>query len=438
MRAKQLLKARALWRIPVIVGSIFLVLMTAFYISSVVNPVGHLRGLPVSLVNEDAGATIGPRHIDLGDQLQSGLAGSHTVSKLLSIRPEQLAAAEDRMNHNGAYATVVIPPNFTASLLSLTGRRLPPGTTAGKPTVKVLTNQRAGSVGVQLASGILQPAIARASHVIGRHGAASPGRRIGDRGGAGRSAHLSKRRVPAAALARRARSERVYIALLTRMCGFIAATIINATVDAATGYATTDIGPKWRQRTALPVNRWQTLLTKWAMALPVTALLTGVMLAVAVGLFRIDAPHAGYLWLFTWLAAASVAAGTLVLFAALASQAQLVALLQFVYLGLASAGGTVPLQALPGPLRLASQVEPLRQILDDVRSILYFNAAGSASSSMCRNPSAATAPEHNHNPGLHTRANSSRTREPGGRLGHRQSVLDWRARPVKERAELLG
>lgn len=56
----------------------------------------------------------------------------------------------------------------------------------------------------------------------------------------------------------------------------------------------------------------------------------------------------------------------------------LVALLLFVYLGLASAGGTVPLQALPSALKLVSQIEPLRQILSGTRSILCFGAAGNA------------------------------------------------------------
>ena len=60
VRAKQLLKARGVWMIPAIVGSIVLVLATVFYVGSVVNPVGHLRGLPVSIVNEDVGASIGP------------------------------------------------------------------------------------------------------------------------------------------------------------------------------------------------------------------------------------------------------------------------------------------------------------------------------------------------------------------------------------------
>lgn len=372
-----------MWTIPMIVGSIVLVLITLFYIGSVVNPVAHLRGLPVSIVNEDAGATIGPRHVNFGAQLQSGLIGSRTVSTLLALTPEQqLPAAEARMSRNGAYATVVIPPNFTASLLSLTGLRGPPAARAGRPTVELLTNRRAGSVGVGLASGVVAPAIALASHRIGQQLLAAD-RVKPTPTGATRAvladpitlSSVEYRPLPPhSALGLSA----FYIALLALMCGFLAGTIINATVDAATGYATTEIGPRWSQRAPLPINRWHTLLTKWVMAVPITALLTALVLVVAVGLLGMDAPHLAYLWLFTWLCAASVAAGTLVLFAILGTQGQLIALLLFVYLGLASAGGTVPIEALPSPLKLVSQIEPLRQILSGTRSILYFGAAGDA------------------------------------------------------------
>ena len=142
-----------------IVGSIVLVLITVLYIGSAVNPVAHLRGLPVSIVNEDVGATIGPRHVNFGAQLQSGLIGSRTVSTQLSLTPEQLSAAEARMSRNGAYAAVVIPSNFTTSLISLTGRHLPAEARAGRPTLELLTNRRAGSVGVGLASGVVAPAV---------------------------------------------------------------------------------------------------------------------------------------------------------------------------------------------------------------------------------------------------------------------------------------
>jgi hypothetical protein len=47
-------------------------------------------------------------------ELLSGLIGSQVASRLLAMTPERLPAAEDRMNHNGAYATVVIPPRTIA------------------------------------------------------------------------------------------------------------------------------------------------------------------------------------------------------------------------------------------------------------------------------------------------------------------------------------
>jgi hypothetical protein len=75
----------------------------------------------------------------------------------------------------------------------------------------------------------------------------------------------------------------------------------------------------------------------------------------------------------------SVAEGTIVLFAVLgASIGQLLAMLIFVYLGLASSGGTVPLQALPGAFQWVAEIEPLRQILGGTRAILYFDAQADA------------------------------------------------------------
>lgn len=102
---------------------------------------------------------------------------------------------------------------------------------------------------------------------------------------------------------------------------------------------------------------------------------TGLLLAVAAGILRMDAPHWGYLWLYAWFASCVIAIGTLVLFAALGSAGQLIALLIFVYLALASSGGTIPLEALGGFYRFVANFEPLRQILDGVRAILYFNSA---------------------------------------------------------------
>ena len=169
-----------------------------------------------------------------------------------------------------------------------------------------------------------------------------------------------------------------YLSLLTTMTGFLGATAINAAVDSALGYATSEIGPWWRLRRPLRITRWQTLLAKWTMAVVIVPVMSGVMLLAAAAILQVDAPHAWLLWLYVAFAAVVVAFGTLALFAALGTLGQLFALIIFIYLALASSGGTVPLQALSGFYRFTSSFEPLRQILDGVRSILYFDAQGDA------------------------------------------------------------
>lgn len=379
--AGRLLRVRAVWILPLMLGSILVVVITAFYIGSVVNPLGNLHGLPVAVVNSDHGATAGHRTVDIGAQVQSGLSHARPVTDKLALTNTTLAAAERSMQRDGYYATVVIPPDFTASLLSLYGVKTT-GPAPGRPEITILTNNRAGTQGVGLATGVLEPALAAASRQIGRElSAAVPA----DTPSSVPRAFLADPITVTDIQYRPLPSHNAlglsafYIALLTLMCGFLGGIVVNTSVDSALGYATTEIGPRWRQRRPVPISRWQTVLLKWVIAAVLTALTTALMLVVAAGILRMDAPHAGLLWLFAWLCAASVAAGTLALFAALGTSfGQLLAIVLFVYAGLASAGGTVPLQALPAILRWLGQIEPLRQVLAGTRSILYFGAQADA------------------------------------------------------------
>lgn len=382
VRASQLLRVRELWAAPAIIASVLAMLMTVLYIGSVVDPAAHLRGLPVAVVNEDPGTTIGSRHVDFGQQLDSGLLSSPQVSTLLGLKPSTLAQAQRTMDSNDAYATIVIPQDFTASLLEVSGVHSAAAIPVGKPIVELLTNPRAGTEGVALATNVVQPAIARASLQIGRQliPIAASNRASSAAAAPVLADPLSLSTIPYRPPPRHSALglSAFYISLLTIICGFFTALILQASVDAALGYATTEIGTKWRQRPPQAISRWQTLLTKWVMAFVLSALLTGVMVAVAAGIIGMDAPTPGYLWLFTWVAAAVVAVGTLTLLAVLGTPGQLLALILFVYAGLASAGGTVPLEALPGFFKFLSNFEPLRQILSGVRAILYFDARADA------------------------------------------------------------
>jgi YhgE/Pip-like protein len=382
IRAAQLLRVRAVWITPVLITSLLIALITVIYVGSVVDPVASLRGLPVLVVNGDQGATVGSQHVNLGQEVVSALDHAPQVSGRLSLDQVSLAQAQADMDRNAGYATIVIPAEFTNSVLALYGAGNPAGQTPPIPAIELLTNGRAGSVGVSLATGVVQPAVSvisreigkRLSSVVPAHGQTTAFMT------AQRSDPITLTSVPYRPLPPHSALglSAFYISLLSIMCGFLGAVLVNSTVDSALGYATTEIGPKWRQRAPVRISRWQTLLAKWLMALVLSPVLTGVMLLVAVGINKMDAPYVWELWLFTSFAAIVIALGTLTLFAALGTLGQLVAMLAFIYLALASSGGTIPLEALPPVLKFVANFEPLRQVLDGVRAILYFNAAGDA------------------------------------------------------------
>ena len=118
IRAGQLLRVRAVWVTPIAVTAVLVFLMTLFYVGSVVNPAGHLSGLPVLIADQDRGATVGSQHVDIGAEVVSALKSSSAVASRLSLDSESLTQATQQMDRNGAYATIVIPPDFTDSLLA--------------------------------------------------------------------------------------------------------------------------------------------------------------------------------------------------------------------------------------------------------------------------------------------------------------------------------
>jgi YhgE/Pip-like protein len=371
------LKVRSVWIPPITFVAILIVVMTLVYFGSVVNPTGNLRGLPVAVVNQDVGASVDGQRLDLGRQLAAGLISSPAVSRRLALQVSTLAAAKRRMELGKEYAAVVLPPGFTANLLAVAGI----GRSASKPTVEVLTNPRAGTLAVSLATGVLQPALSHASGQIGQMLVGlSSAHRATQSALAVVADPITVAVVPYMPLPSHSALglSAFYISLLTTFCGFLGAVIVNVSIDAALGYATTEIGPVWRQRQPVAISRWQTLLAKWVICVGLTVILTGLMLFTAVVILEMNAPHVWSLWLLSWFAATVIAIGTLVLFAALGTLGQLAALVVFVYLALASSGGTVPLDALSGFFRFVAIFEPLRQILDGVRAILYFGARGDA------------------------------------------------------------
>ena len=51
VRASEILRIKKIWVIPVALAAVFVALMSVIYIGSVVNPTGHIHGLPVRVVD---------------------------------------------------------------------------------------------------------------------------------------------------------------------------------------------------------------------------------------------------------------------------------------------------------------------------------------------------------------------------------------------------
>ena len=370
------------WLSPVVLGALLFGLISLAYLGVIVNPTSHLHGLPVLIVNEDSAVRTQAGPVDLGREIADELPRTPAVSDRLALTVTTLAGAQEKMDSDAAYAALIIPPHFSADVTALAGAAYPRGQTPALPMLTLVTNERAGSLGVSLATGVLQPAVAALSLQVGTRlehavlpaaAAYAPARALL----ANPVGLVSAPYRPFPANAGLGQTP-FFIALFVVMCGFLGAILVNSAFDSATGYAVTEVAHVWRLRPPQQITRWQTLLAKWVIAAITEPLLVAVVLAVAAGLLGMDAPHLWELWLFSSYAAVTIAIGTLALIAALGMLGQLVGLLVFIYVSLASSGGTVPLQAVSGVYQFFANFEPLRQILGGTRAILYFNGIGDA------------------------------------------------------------
>lgn len=154
--------------------------------------------------------------------------------------------------------------------------------------------------------------------------------------------------------------------------------VINNGVDAGLGYTDNEIGPWHSRRPTVPISRTQTLLLKMLMTAGIAVLTTSLILITTVAILGMDASHLPLLWAFSFCASLAVGLGVQAINAAFGGIGQVVSMFVFIALALPSSGATVPLQAVPVFYRFLALFEPMRQLSDGVRAILYFDARADA------------------------------------------------------------
>ncbi|MFI7132236.1 DUF3533 domain-containing protein [Nonomuraea sp. NPDC050153] len=377
----RVLRAKPLWIANGVITGVLALLFTVFYVGANIDPAGHLTKLPVGLVNADKGAAVGGKQVNLGAQVAESIKGSTASGDMIEWKLMEEKEAKEELGEGKLYGALVVPGNFTSSVIALTsaaGAESPV-----RPTLRVLTNQSAGSMGSSLARAASTAAAESASRQVGRALAAQIG--------------AEQAKLPAAARILLADPAAVtvedghpldshsglgltafYYALVLVVCAMLAANVISGQVDHALGYTHNDMGPLRLHRPLIRATRVQTLAISCTLMIGLSLLMGTMVMVGAVGIMGMDASHLPLLWLYSVYAIAVCGIGALALLAVFGTPGMLVVTLVYIAMAVPTAGATTPIEALPDFYRFLAEFEPLRQITGGVRSILYYDAQGDA------------------------------------------------------------
>lgn len=366
---------------PLVLASVLIalamsIIVSASYLGGFLDPKGNMSDIPIALVNEDAGATIGGQSQNLGDVVLSRVMSSTPKAEdavkwtVLTSRQQAL----DGLGQDEYFAAVVIPKDYSERVGALSGMK-----TQSEPArIEVLTNPAAGSFAGSEAEQIATAAVSRVSddtstqlvEVIGDTNmqvapdtagvVANPvqtdvtvAQPITDGGGRGLAPF--------------------YFALMLVLAGYIGTAIIDVGVDYATGRENFEVlGAKLRQA-FLQVSHLGIWETKLVLTLT-NSVLSGLLITgLAVGLLDMDTTQSAWtLALFAVLAVAAISAVTLFFVTAFGRIGLLLALLVTTIFGVPSAGGVYPLEMVPDFFRALGSVLPLRYITDGARALIFF------------------------------------------------------------------
>ncbi|MFI6846572.1 YhgE/Pip domain-containing protein [Kitasatospora sp. NPDC050467] len=395
VRAWQVLRNPKVWMVPTIIIGAVAFLLSLLYMGGIVNPRADLDRLPIGLVNSDGGAVVGGQQQNLGAQITAGIATAPDPKGQIDWRVLDRAGADEQLSSGKLAGALEVPAGFTAAVAAM-GAPAGPQPPA-RPTMTVLTNPGVGSLASSLASSISQAAAQQASAQLGKtltaqaqaqaQAKAQPPGQPPAQGGAATNAAALQLADPVTVEVRVGHPigphsglglTAFYYTLLLVLCGFLGANVISNGVDVALGYAASELGPLRTQRPVVRISRTQTLVVTNVMSVGLAVLTSSLVMLATVVVLGMDASHLPLLWVFSVCASAAVGLGAQALIAAFGGIGQLISMFVFIALSLPSSGATIPLQALPDFYQGLAVFEPMRQLSDGVRSILYFDARADA------------------------------------------------------------
>ena len=296
----RVLRAKPLWIANGVITGVLALLFTVFYVGANIDPVDHMKNLPVGLVNADKGAAVGGKQVNLGRRITESITKSTASGDKIDWKVMDEKEMKKELGKGKLYGALVVPADFTSATTALTGA----ATTGApvRPTLTVLTNQSAGSVGSSLARTATTQAAESASLQVGKELTSQVG--------------TGQAKLPAAARVLLADPAAVtvedghpldshsglgltafYYALVLVVCGMLSANVISGQVDHALGYTHNDMGPLRLHRPLIRATRVQTLAISSTLMAGLSLLMGTLVMAGAVGLMGMHAAHLPLLWL---------------------------------------------------------------------------------------------------------------------------------------------
>lgn len=399
--ARGLLRRKSLWLPSAVIVGLLSFVLSLLYLGANNDPVGSTKDMPIALVNADRGTQVAGQRIDLGAQIVAQVTGSEDLKDKVAWKQVDRATADDLLGKDKVFGALVIPEDFSATVAALAG---PAQQDPHPPTITVLTNPAAGSFGSSMATEINRNVVQATSVQVGhqlteqlakqqaaQQAAAQAGRPPADASAAHQAAPGAAAQLmvtdPVKAVIQEGHPlghhsglglSAFFYTLVLVLGGMLGANVIHTQVDTSLGYISSEKGPFRSTAPAQHISRTRHFAVASVLMIAVSALTSALALAAAVGIIGIDASHLPMLWLFGTCATAAMGITALALLAAFGTPGPLVSMLVLIGLAIPSAGATIPLEALPDFYRFLAEFEPFRQVVDGVRSILYFGAQADA------------------------------------------------------------
>ena len=121
----------------VVIGLMILPSLYAWFnVRAMWDPYGSTQGIKVAVVNEDAGATVGDKEINVGDEIVKKLKENDKIGWQFVDREQ----AQNGVRMGDYYASMIVPKDFSENLISITTGKIV------EPTLEYTVNEKTNSV----------------------------------------------------------------------------------------------------------------------------------------------------------------------------------------------------------------------------------------------------------------------------------------------------